>query len=181
MTTFQVTPHNQQGLSWPNQCALCGNPSTHTAKASCTTTSDVRSYVVIVAWTYKLMHLAYPVCRKHRFICRLLDEPSRWSFIQAGVMLVLGPCIVGMLLFCAILPPIELLDVDPPAFVRHIIGSSPIAIWIVYMFSARFLKPVRVSNLDRTSMLLSVRSPTIASALEELNAHLLTRVETSKN
>jgi hypothetical protein len=69
-------------IQWPNYCAMCGGKATHAASTSFTATKNIGYYVVAITFKHQTYSIPYPVCRKHKIICNLLDHPARKSLLN---------------------------------------------------------------------------------------------------
>jgi hypothetical protein len=148
---------------------MCGAPAEAEASASLVNPNKFLRVWLLVFWSSEHFDVSYPVCKKHRRICNLLDWPARrgsvvssvwWLFLPAMIWLV---CVIGMTNFL----------IPLPVLARQVLAVAlAISLWgamTCWYVAAIFLKPVRLTHLQNEAITLSIRSPEYFRRFVELN------------
>lgn len=158
-------------IRWPSACAVCGAPSEGEAVTTVSTSKNVQYYGVLLKWTKHSLQLAFPVCAKHRTLCWLLDFPSRWGFVDAFLYLLFVPGLLWLALsLCvAVLFGVKGDALDPiSTTLAALLWGSAIA----YYAAAMFVKPVRLSDLHKGKLTISIKNEHYFSQFQSLNASM---------
>ena len=169
MASLRISLAHADRLRWPSACAVCGAPANDHAAASVTTNNDFH-YTVLLKWTKRTVSVPFPVCRKHRILCRLMDIPAMLGFIDACLyLLILVPIILllvsGFLVSIATGLTGSSLDPYAMALASLFYGSM-----VLFIVAAATLKPVKLSAINQTSLTISIRNKEYFKAFQRLNS-----------
>ena len=142
-------------VRWPNKCAFCDAPATRWAEASLTSATSLRYYVVALGWKEQTHSISYPVCKKHRVLCNLLNLPSKWGFINSFLFLVFVPTFfwIGIGLLLAVSLGIKGSDLSPISTIVAILTYGSTILFFVY---CALRKPIRISGVSGTLIRLKM-------------------------
>ena len=158
-------------IKWPDQCAACNNPSTDSATTSITNTTKFRYYVVAMSFTHQTYSFSYPVCKKHKRLCNLLDQSAKSSLLNNTLVFFFGVLILWLILnflFSSTLKIIGLEIIDQNSIDYWSFMSSLVVATLLIIYSF-FLKPVRISNLSEDSMEISIKNDKYLNYFKALN------------
>jgi hypothetical protein len=159
-------------IHWPQECAVCGAPAGHTAKASCSVARNLRYRVVYLGWTRHRVSLNYPVCSKHRWFAWVLGVITQRSLVNLAIGFL-----VTFLFFFGVILPLVAWFVDG---IRPGNPSSAVYMSIVFViFLALFIwsqksVPVKIKDVTNETMKLWFSCPNFASAFLRLNEQVAT-------
>ena len=169
MPSLHIARANAQNLRWPSSCAVCCGPADGKAITSLSTSANFRYYAVLLKWTKHTMSLAFPACRKHAFLCRLLDIPARLGVIHAFLYSIFFPTVLwvasGILIALATGLKGDALSAYITWLAVLFYGSAALLLVAGSMF-----KPVTFSASDENSLTISIRSKQYFQAFEALNS-----------
>jgi hypothetical protein len=175
MSSIRLRLEAVQGLLWPKVCMVCGGSATHTAMTSFTIVKDVKYFLVALGWTKQTQSIPFPVCRKHRLLCNLLDRPSKWGFVGSFLFLVFAPTffLVAVVLIGTFIFSIK----KGPTLDAFLTCSAVFSYGLVIAFfiAAWAFKPLRISELKEYSLVLSIRNKDCFRAFEALNSEKVIR------
>ena len=149
---------------WPSRCALCGVDAEDVARAT--------RYVKMGGQTEKTDTLSYPVCRRHKRLCTLLDRPAKWGFVGSFVALVLIPMI-----------PLGVITIVAAGFAELKGDALSLLFWItavlVYGGMAAFFifaatrKPVKLLKVKKNAFKIKILSDNFFEVFKLLNADVM--------
>lgn len=88
-------------IRWPNKCAYCGEIAEDEAPVS--NTAAIAFYGV--AYKEESFSMMYPVCKKHKRLCAILDWPASLGFINTSLLALILPMLLCLglgLIFCSL-------------------------------------------------------------------------------
>jgi hypothetical protein len=159
-------------IKWPNLCAVCNSQSTDWAKSSITNTIKIRYYVVALSFTHRIYTLSYPVCKKHKFICNLVDQPARGSLLQNVIALIFIPAIVWIILAlptAILLGDVFNVRIQYREVITNLLGIPVLVATILFVIYALFFKPVKISHLAEDSMKIKIKNDRFLNEFKALN------------
>lgn len=177
MKSFTVT---RSGICWPTACAVCHAEADDTATVSFERSTNERfaywGFWISVRFNVDRLKYHYPVCHKHRFLCNLLDAPSRWG--KGGSFLVFCSTPFAMMvvsfLWDVVLTGLGIPNNSGVAWIiRMILLVSPLVIVPGYFIFCLLLKPVRIRSIDAMLVRLSFRSNDFGDDFERLNRQII--------
>jgi len=168
MGSLMISLASGQGLLWPRMCIVCGSEATHKAKTSFTLTKNPRYYLVAWGWTKETHAIPFPVCRKHKVFCSLLDLPAKWGFIDSFLFLLFAPALfwIAFVLLLAFL-----LGIKGDALTPFSVGSA-IFFWglaFLFLIFATTIKPVKIALIKESSIKICIKNEECFRAFEALN------------
>lgn len=168
MGSLRIPIKDCSSLRWPSCCMVCGASAELEAITSISTSSDFQ-FMVMITWTRHTFSIAFPVCRKHKIICRLLDVPARLSFIYGFLYLIIVPLILWIVSTILIAATTglkgDMLDPYSNALGIFFYGSTV----LLYVVAVTF-RPVKLSAIDDTSVTLTVRNSESFKRFQLLNS-----------
>ena len=181
MKSFAIARYSEPEIQWPTACAVCHAEADATATVSFerSTNEKMKYWGVWISVRYNIDRLKYryPVCHKHKFLCNLLDAPSRWG--KGGSLLVLCCAPIAMMVGFSILWNDVLTGLGIPinsgvAWIIHmILLLATVAIVPAYFLFCLLLKPVRIRAVDTMVVKLSFRSNDFSEDFERLNRRII--------
>jgi len=163
MSSFIYSPF-ERSLTWPHKCAVCYKSSEFNIDTSITDISDSG-----MTW-YKIRKrsLRYPICRRHRFFCFIFDLPQRNSLIW-WILAILPIALIGF-----IRKFIELISISPlnTAFSKWFILLT-YAVIFLYLFTGKYLLPVRLSKVDNHRMKISFKNEDFFTEVKKMNSDII--------
>lgn len=172
MGSIQLNLASKEKLHWPKFCAVCGATADATANTSISTPKDFKYYGALLKWTENTLSVSFPVCRKHRIFCSLLDLPAKLGFITAFLFMVFAPTILWISSSLLISWLASFIGLKGSAFVGSFITASGFFFYgstvLLYLLAAT-IKPVRLSQSDEKNVALSVRNEDYFKSLQGLN------------
>jgi hypothetical protein len=168
MTSVKFKLERGLKIQWPNCCAVCAGKATHEASTSFTATKDIGYYLVVINIKSQTYSIPYPVCRKHKIICTLLDYPARWSLFGIALYIFLIPFILWFLFSALFLPILDLVGLKSIEYISNSIGLIVIVLLMLYL--SGIFKPVRISNIKDDSMKISIKNDIYFNNFKILNS-----------
>ena len=173
MNSAKIKLDHGEGIQWPNKCAMCGEVATHSASSSFTTLKNVGFYVVLVTLKHQTYSMLYPVCRKHRFLCNILDHPARESFVSLSFFVAITTAL--LLGFSSILLTFAF-DYFGLTFMSKIyeengwkiLGAAYFVASILYV--SGIFKPVTISNVKDDSLVVSIKNKKFFNEFTSINS-----------
>ena len=170
--TITLNLNTEITLDWPNKCALCGSPAEGFAEASLTKLTDFRYYLLFFSWKVFNTSISYPVCKKHKLVCNLLDFPARQSFLGNIAVLLFVPCfviLIILMIFEFLYPPGSVLT---PTSVKFVV-CGPYGVMIFFYLLSAFIKPVKLCESCFTNVRLKFRRKKFLKEFVEINKGLI--------
>jgi len=163
MSKLNLDAHSK--VVWPQRCAVCGAPAQYKARASQTRATGF----YFVVYTQQTHALQYPVCRKHRFLCALLDLPARWGFVGSFLAFVFVPTMIWILLILGVslLTGLKGDSLNSYLTVTAVLAYGGMIGFFVY---ATKRKPVKIHAADKNTITLDILNERYALEFRQLNA-----------
>jgi hypothetical protein len=146
-------------LPWEPWCVVCNAPAEEEATASLVSTNRVFIFLPLgTIWRSEQFSISYPVCLQHRKWCNLLDWPARRGIVLALLCWIVIPACLWLTCEIAIgFLPQTLQNL------WRLLGPEMLAILLwggmtFWYAAAFFLKPVRLSNLSRRNVTVTIKS-----------------------
>jgi hypothetical protein len=172
MGSLQLNLASEKKLHWPKSCAVCGAKAGAMAHTSISTPKNFKYYGVLLKWTENTLSVSFPVCRKHRIFCSVLDLPAKLGLINALLFMVFSPTILWISSSLLISWLASLTGLKGSAFVGSFVSVSGFFFYgstvLLYLLAAT-IKPVRLSQADGNAVTLSVRNEDYFKSLQGLN------------
>ncbi len=151
-------------ISWPEGCAICGAPAMMRARVSHT----VATGYYLFAYAQRTHFSDYPVCRKHRFLCSVLDRPSRWGFVGKfwALLIIPGVLLVFMGLTLAVLFGIKGEALDS---ILSVVGIGSFVMTLGFLIFAPRYQPVRIVEADKESLTFEIKNEEYFRQFKSLN------------
>jgi uncharacterized integral membrane protein len=164
-----VKLRSTSNLHWPPMCPICNCKATDTAETSITHTKDPKYYVVAFGWTNEKYSLKFPVCRKHKLLCKIIDLPASMGSINGFLFFIFAPLViwVGLSLLISFITPVK--DLGFGNIFNWLGGIIYIAFFCFFII-ASILKPVKIINLNEGFLNLRIRNSNILKIFKSLNA-----------
>lgn len=171
MGSLRLKLSSVQRLRWPPSCAVCGAKAEDHAVASISTSKNFRYYGILLRWTKNTFSVPFPVCRRHKILCLLLDLPAQWGFIDAFIYLILVP---GILWIVSTLLLASLWELKGAALEPFTIASGIFfyGLMALFYFLAATIKPVKLYRIDETSLTISIKNEDCFKAFQLLNSRV---------
>jgi hypothetical protein len=160
-------------IQWPSYCAMCGSKATHEASTSFTATKNIGYYVVVITFKHQTYSISYPVCRKHKIICNLLDHPARESLLNITLFIFITSLILWGLFYLLFLSIFDLVGLNNISRIYQEYGwqwTGLIALVLVMLYVSGIFKPVRISNIEEDSMIISIKNNKFFNDFKILNS-----------
>ena len=122
-----------------------------------------------IAWHHA--NIRYPVCSRHSQFARLIAFLTNRNPVNLGVLTIVGGLLFVCILFFVALSLGPGSNNDADAFL--IIAGVPLVMILLYLWARRRV-PVRIVDVDETSLNLAIRNGEFARLLTQEN-HGLTR------
>jgi hypothetical protein len=164
-------------IKWPNQCAVCNNPPADSSKTSITNTIKFRYYVVAMSFTHQTYTLLYPVCKKHKRLCNLLDQPARSSLLNNTFAFFIAATIFWLILDFIITYTvgfIGLKNISEDAILKWS-GYLAFGLVIGFIIYGIYIKPVKVISLSENSMKINIKNDKYLNEFNALNMNNIIR------
>ena len=158
-------------IKWPNQCAVCNNPSTDWATTSITNSTKFRYYVVAMSFTHQTHSLSYPVCKKHKRLCKLLDQPAKSSLLNNTLAFFFIVFIMWLILAFLFSSALNLIGLEQRTrdSIEYWSGMSAFGLVLFLMIYAMLYKPVKILNLNEQSMEIKIKNDKYFNYFKALN------------
>jgi len=172
MGSIQLNLASKEKLHWPKFCAVCGAKADTMASTSISTPKDFKYYGALLKWSENTLSVSFPVCRKHRKFCSLLDLPAKLGFITAFLSMIFAPTILWISSALLMSWFAAFIGLKGSAFVGSFVTVSGFFFYgstvLLYLLAAT-IKPVRLSQSDEKTVTLSVRNEDYFKSLQSLN------------
>lgn len=171
MGSVKLSMSDKLRIKWPNHCAVCDNPPTDSATTSITNTTKFRYYVVAMSFTHQTYSLSYPVCKKHKILCKLLDQPAKSSLLGNTFAFFIVAFILWLILNLFITYTfgfIGIKNLTEDAILKWS-GYSAFGLAICFIIYGAYIKPVKVINLSEDSMELNIKNDKYLNEFNALN------------
>lgn len=171
MNTVKIKLERGEKIQWPNICAMCGNEATHTSSTSFTTTKDIGYYIVVITFKHETYSISYPVCRKHKLICNILDHPARESLMNNTLFVII---MTAILLGLSYFLPLIIFDSLGLKYISKIYDEycwgwvGLISFVLVILYVTGIFKPVKIS-IEDDSMIISIKNNNYFNKFKILN------------
>jgi len=151
-------------VSWPRVCAVCCAPAETLARVSQTSATGY----YLIAYTQKTQSINFPVCKKHRILCAVLNRPSRWGFVGSFLALLFIPGIlwISTIITLAIVFGLKGDALDP---YLSAIGVLFFGSMFAFLLLAPRLQPVRLAA-DKQTLTFRIKNEEYFHEFRRLNA-----------
>ncbi|MEE9912105.1 MAG: hypothetical protein K4571_10315 [Deltaproteobacteria bacterium] len=172
MNFVQIKLDRFSKIQWPSICAMCGRDATYSANTSFTTTKDIGYYLVVITFKHQTYSIAYPVCRKHRIICNLLDHPARESLMSLAIFVLITTAVLWALFYFLVS---LVLDVVGLKYISSLYLNNCgewvalISFVLVMLYALGIFKPVKISNIDDDSIVIGIKNKDFFDSFSNLN------------
>ena len=162
MMSLQIASTRLEHLHWPAACAMCGAQADNHATASIVANQNYQYNGVQLRWTKHTSSILYPVCRKHRVLCRLINVLPRIGLF-------------GLVFLPAIAVSVSMSFIV--TFTDHVVDAYIIPLaaifygsMVIFYVASIMLQPVHLSAIDDASLTIIIRNKKYFDAFRRLNA-----------